>query len=176
MQIFTGSSGCSLVQKLPEFTRGERSSRRGYFYLQQIVRLRIPDGMRSWAHLDAGMQDSASRRCQGWGNPNQMERAEDHCRNNIHSGLRKPHGCNEKVLHKRRGHWTIDNNLHWMLDVTFKEDASKARKGYAAENLSLVRKLALQIVKQHNDKRSIKKTTFPSSIVSGLSQRNTTQC
>lgn len=103
MQIFTGSSGCSLVQKLPEFTRGERSSRRGYFYLQQIVRLRIPDGMRSWAHLDAGMQDSARRRCRGWGNPNQMERAEDHCRNNIHSGLRKPHGCNEKVLHKRRG-------------------------------------------------------------------------
>lgn len=105
-----------------------------------------------------------------------MERAEDHCRDNIHSGLRKPHDRNEKVLHKRRGHWTIDNNLHWMLDVTFKEDASKARKGYAAENLSLVRKLALQIVKQHNDKRSIKKTTFPSSIVSGLSQRNTTQC
>ena len=31
-------------------------------------------------------------------NPNQMERAEDHCRNNIHSGLQKPHGCNEKVL------------------------------------------------------------------------------
>lgn len=81
----------------------QRSSRRGYFYLQQIVRLRIPDGMRSWAHLDAGMQDSARRRCRGWGNPNQMERAEDHCRNNIHSGLRKPHGCNEKVLHKRRG-------------------------------------------------------------------------
>lgn len=103
MQIFTGSSGRSLVQKLPEFTRGERSSRRGYFYLQQIVRLRITDGMRSWAHLDAGMQDSARRRCRGWGNPNQMEWAEDHCRNNIHSGLRKPHGCNEKVLHKRRG-------------------------------------------------------------------------
>ena len=59
-----------------------------------------------------------------------------------------------------RGHWTIENNLHWMLDVTFKEDTSRARKGYAAENLSLVRKLALQIVKQHNDKRSIKKRLF----------------
>ncbi len=51
-----------------------------------------------------------------------------------------------------RGHWTIENNLHWMLDVTFKEDASRARKGYAAENLALVRKLALPIVKQHNAK------------------------
>lgn len=37
-----------------------------------------------------------------------------------------------------RGHWTIENNLHWMLDVTFKEDASRARKEYAAENLSLL--------------------------------------
>ncbi len=35
-----------------------------------------------------------------------------------------------------RGHWTIENNLHWMLDVTFKEDASRARMGYATENLS----------------------------------------
>ena len=39
-----------------------------------------------------------------------------------------------------------------MLDVTFKEDASRARKGYAAEDLSLVRKLTLQIVKQLNAK------------------------
>ena len=61
-------------------------------------------------------------------------------------------------------HWTIENNLHWMLDVTFKEDASRARKGYAAENLSLVRKLALQIVKQHNDKRSIKKRLFRAAL------------
>lgn len=63
-----------------------------------------------------------------------------------------------------RGHWTIENNLHWMLDVTFKEDASRARKGYAAEKLSLVKKLALQIVKQHNDKRSIKKRLFRAAL------------
>ena len=58
-----------------------------------------------------------------------------------------------------RGHWTIENNLHWMLDVTFKEDASRARKEYAAENLSLVRKLAL-----HNDKRRIKKRLFRAAL------------
>lgn len=63
-----------------------------------------------------------------------------------------------------RGHWTIENNLHWMLDVKFKEDASRARKGYAAENLSLVGKLALQIVKQHNDKRSIRKRLFRAAL------------
>ena len=63
-----------------------------------------------------------------------------------------------------RGHWSIENNLHWMLDVTFKEDASRARKGFAAENISLVRKMALQVVKQHNDKRSIKKRLFRAAL------------
>lgn len=63
-----------------------------------------------------------------------------------------------------RGHWAIENNLHWMLDVTFKEDASRARKGFAAENLFFVRKIALQVVKQHNDKRSIKKRLFRAAL------------
>ena len=52
-----------------------------------------------------------------------------------------------------RGHWGIENQLHWHLDVTFKEDACRARKGFAAQNLSTVRKLALQIVKAHSDNR-----------------------
>lgn len=56
-----------------------------------------------------------------------------------------------------RGHWSIENQLHWHLDVTFGEDASRARKGYAAQNLSLLRKLALQGIKEHNDKRSLKR-------------------
>ncbi len=56
-----------------------------------------------------------------------------------------------------RGHWSIENQLHWNLDVLFKEDATRARRGYAAENLSTVRKLALQIVKSHNDKRSLRR-------------------
>lgn len=63
-----------------------------------------------------------------------------------------------------RGHWTIENNLHWHLDVTFLEDACRARKGYAARNLSAFRKLALQIVKGHKDKRSVKKRLFRAAI------------
>ena len=63
-----------------------------------------------------------------------------------------------------RGHWSIENQLHWNLDVTFKEDASRARKGYAAQNLSAIRKLALQIVKGHNDKRSLRKRRFRASL------------
>jgi predicted transposase YbfD/YdcC len=56
-----------------------------------------------------------------------------------------------------RGHWGIENHLHWHLDVTFKEDASRARKGNAPENLSTLRKLALQIIAGQNDKLSLRK-------------------
>lgn len=63
-----------------------------------------------------------------------------------------------------RGHWSIENQLHWNLDVTFKEDASRSRKGYAAQNLSSIRKLALQVVKGHNDKRSLRKRRFRAAL------------
>ncbi len=63
-----------------------------------------------------------------------------------------------------RGHWSIENQLHWLLDVAFKEDACRARKGFAAQNLSAVRKLALQILKGHPDKRSVRKRRFRASL------------
>ena len=63
-----------------------------------------------------------------------------------------------------RGHWAIENNLHWCLDVLFKEDACRSRKGFSAQNLSLIRKLALQWVKAFPDKRSLKKRLFKSAI------------
>lgn len=63
-----------------------------------------------------------------------------------------------------RGHWSIENQLHWNLDVTFKEDACRARKGYAAQNLSTIRKLALQVVKGYKDKRSLRKRRFRASL------------
>ena len=63
-----------------------------------------------------------------------------------------------------RGHWSIENQLHWNLDVTFLEDACRARKGHAALNLSTIRKLAMQIIKEHVDKSSLKKKRFKASL------------
>lgn len=51
----------------------------------------------------------------------------------------------------------IENQLHRHLDVTFGEDACRAGKGHAAENLSTMRKLALQIIREQPDKLSLKK-------------------
>jgi predicted transposase YbfD/YdcC len=56
-----------------------------------------------------------------------------------------------------RGHWGIENHLHWHLDVSFKEDASRVRTANAPENLSTLRKLALQLITEQKDKLSMRK-------------------
>jgi predicted transposase YbfD/YdcC len=53
-----------------------------------------------------------------------------------------------------RSHWAIENKLHWVLDVTFGEDASRKRKGNSAENFALVTKIALTLLQKNGDKRS----------------------
>jgi predicted transposase YbfD/YdcC len=63
-----------------------------------------------------------------------------------------------------RGHWTIENKLHWHLDITFKEDMCRARTGYAPENLSTIRKLALQMITNKNDKLSLKKRQYKTAL------------
>jgi len=56
-----------------------------------------------------------------------------------------------------RGHWGIENHLHWHLDVTLKEDACRVRKGYGPENLATLRKLTLQLLTQQRDGLSLQK-------------------
>ena len=53
-----------------------------------------------------------------------------------------------------RGHWGIENSLHWLLDVARNEHQARAGKGNAAEDLALLRRLALNIIKRNTDKGS----------------------
>jgi predicted transposase YbfD/YdcC len=56
-----------------------------------------------------------------------------------------------------RSHWGVENKLHWVLDVCFREDQSRVRTGYAAENLATLRRLALNLLKREKiKKRGIK--------------------
>jgi predicted transposase YbfD/YdcC len=52
-----------------------------------------------------------------------------------------------------RSHWGVENQLHWVLDVQFNEDQSRARVGYAAENLATLRRLALNLLKRETTKK-----------------------
>ena len=53
-----------------------------------------------------------------------------------------------------RRHWAVENELHWCLDVTFREDASRVAAGHAGTNLGLVRRVALSLLKQATGKAS----------------------
>ena len=54
-----------------------------------------------------------------------------------------------------RNHWGIENTLHWCLDVSFREDDSRARAGHAGANLGTVRRVALSLLKRADTKGSI---------------------
>ena len=62
----------------------------------------------------------------------------------------------ERMLEVARTHWGVENHLHWVLDVDLAEDASRSRKDNAPQNLALLRKLALNILRRHPEKASIK--------------------
>ena len=61
-----------------------------------------------------------------------------------------------RFAHAVRAHWTIENQLHWVLDVQFKEDLSRLRTGHGAYNMAIVRHFALNLVRGMDDRRSIK--------------------
>jgi predicted transposase YbfD/YdcC len=60
----------------------------------------------------------------------------------------------QEFLELVRAHWTIENSLHWVLDVVLREDHARARKDHAPANLAILRHLALNTIKANQDKGS----------------------
>lgn len=61
-----------------------------------------------------------------------------------------------KLLRTVRSHWRIENQLHWVLDVVFAEDDNRSRKGNGPENLAILRRLALNLLRSHPDRASMR--------------------
>lgn len=65
------------------------------------------------------------------------------------------------LLETVRGHWGIENQLHWVLDVVFREDESRVRSENSAENLAVLRHIALNLLRsEKTTKRSLKNKRF----------------
>lgn len=62
----------------------------------------------------------------------------------------------ERAAYAVRGHWLVENALHWTLDVVFNDDQSRLRKGHGALNMAIVRHFAINLVRTVSDKHSIK--------------------
>ncbi|SJM95161.1 transposase (fragment) [Crenothrix polyspora] len=59
-----------------------------------------------------------------------------------------------------RSHWGVENSLHWVLDVIFREDDSRIRMGYGAESFNVIRQISLNLLKKEVSKLSIKRKRF----------------
>lgn len=57
----------------------------------------------------------------------------------------------ERLAEAVRGHWQVENKLHWVLDVSFREDGSRVRKGHGAFNFGVVRRLATNLLRQETE-------------------------
>jgi predicted transposase YbfD/YdcC len=70
----------------------------------------------------------------------------------------------EQLLMATRYHWAVENSLHWVLDVIFREDDARIRIGHAAHNMAILRQLALNILKKSRSKDSIRTKRYKSTL------------
>ena len=67
-----------------------------------------------------------------------------------------------------RSHWGIENELHWRLDVTFREDESRIRRGNAPHNMGVIRHVALNLLKREPTKISVRKKRIRAALNDGF--------
>lgn len=60
------------------------------------------------------------------------------------------HDSARHILQQTRQHWGIENSLHWVLDIAFREDDSRIRKGNGPQNFAVLRHIALNLLRQNN--------------------------
>lgn len=86
--------------------------------------------------------------------------------------LLSKHLSPRQLLLAVRSHWSIENQLHWMLDVNFNEDACRARKDNAPENIAILHRLAINIIRSHPEpismRQKIKRAAWDDAFLLGV--------
>jgi predicted transposase YbfD/YdcC len=67
-------------------------------------------------------------------------------------------------LDATRAHWSVESTFHWILDVTFAEDAARVRLDNALENFAILRHVAFNLLKQHPYKASLQRKRFRAAL------------
>lgn len=120
-----------------------RIEKRRYYLLGEVEHL---VDAHQWANLKRVGMIEAERRIKG--KPTTTERR---------YYLVSLDGGVERFACASRGHWGIENCLHWSLDVVFHEDDSRIRTGHAPENMTVMRKIALNLLSKENSTKGSKK-------------------
>ncbi|MDJ0572432.1 MAG: ISAs1 family transposase [Pleurocapsa sp. MO_192.B19] len=121
-----------------------RTEQRYYHVLNDIREL--VDSSKKWSNFNSAIRVEYSRQLKN----GKIQQESRYFITSLSQGA-------EQLAKYIRGHWSIENQLHWVLDVDFNEDNSRIRKDNAPENLAVIRHIALNIIKQDkNIKASIK--------------------
>lgn len=80
----------------------------------------------------------------------------DRCRTDTRYYISSANLTAQAAAEAVRGHWAIENRLHWVLDVVFGDDQARLRTGHGAKNMAVVRHFAINLIRAVTDKKSIK--------------------
>lgn len=143
VDAFEGDRGDTFQQRVTTDTGHGRQERREYVVVRDLSKIR---DRALWPDLHSVAMVHSERTVNGK-TTNESRYYISSCKGSV-----------KQISGAIRGHWGIENTLHWSLDVTFGEDAHCLRKDHGPENMALLRRAALSLVKQEtNEKGSLRR-------------------